>query len=172
MSLYLLNQDRTDVAADYRRTVEGSRGPAKVATGVAVRFGQEMLADFYTAFGERVFEAWRRPTAAEYHDVIRAVLAQLRLPAGLEDAMDAMHAMRLPSQDAGVALVGGDVGTPITSIDGVAFFGPVLNEIPRGDRTDEVFEGARLLAGFHSSTNSSEPARSLRSSTEGRTCDI
>ena len=150
MSLYLLNQDRTDVAADYRRTVEGSRGPAKVATGVAVRFGQEMLADFYTAFGERVFEAWRRPTAAEYHDVIRAVLAQLRLPAGLEDAMEAGDydtPMRL-SHDAGVALVGGDVGTPITSIDGVAFFGPVLNEIPRGDQAVEVFEGARLLAGF------------------------
>ncbi|GAA4410185.1 hypothetical protein GCM10023168_29630 [Fodinibacter luteus] len=51
MSLYLLNQNRTDVAADYRRSVEGSRGPAKVATGVAVTFGQQTLADFYTALG-------------------------------------------------------------------------------------------------------------------------
>ena len=150
MSLYLLNQDRTDVAAEYRRSVEWSRGPAKVATGVAVRFGHEVLADFYTAFGERVFDIWHRPTAAEYHEVIRAVLAQLRLPAGLEDAMDSDDydaPMRL-SHDAGVALVGGEVGTPITSIGGVAFFGPVLNGIPRGEQAVEVFEGARLLAGY------------------------
>ena len=51
MSLYLLNLDRTDLAAQYRRGVEGSRGPAKVATGVAVRFGPEVLADFYTPSG-------------------------------------------------------------------------------------------------------------------------
>ena len=150
MSLYLLNQDRTDVAADYRRSVEESRGPARVATGVAVRFGHEVLADFYTAFGQRVFDVWRRPTAAEYRKVIRAALAQLRLPAGLEDAMecdDYDAPMRL-SHDAGVALVGGEVGTPITSIDGVAFFGPVLNGIPRGEQAVEVFEGTRLLAGY------------------------
>ena len=150
MSLYLLNQDRTDVAAEYRRSVEGSRGPARVATGVEVRFGHEVLADFYTAFGERVFDVWRRPTAAEYHGVIRAALAQLRLPAGLEDAMESDDydaPMRL-SHDAGAALVGSEVGTPITSIGGVAFFGPVLNGIPRGEQAVEVFEGARLLAGY------------------------
>ena len=150
MSLYLLNQDRTDVAAEYRRSVEGSRGPARVATGVAVSFGPEVLADFYTAFGERVFDVWRRPAAAEYHGVIRAALAQLRLPAGLEDAMesDDYDAPLRLSHDAGVALVGGEVGTPITSIGGVAFFGPVLNAIPRGEQAVEVFEGARLLAGY------------------------
>lgn len=150
MSLYLLNQDRTDLAAEYRRSVEGSRGPARVATGVAIMFGPEVLADFYTAFGERVFDVWRRPTAAEYHEVIRAALAQLGLPAGLEDAMesDDHDAAMRRSHDAGVALVGSEVGTPITSIDGVAFFGPVLNGIPRGEQAVEVFEGARLLAGY------------------------
>ncbi len=150
MSLYFLNQDRTDVAAEYRRSVEGSRGPPKVATGVAVKFGQEVLADFYIAFRERVFDVWHRPTAAEYHEVIRVALAELRLPVGLEDAMESDDydaPMRL-SHDAGVALVGGEVGTPIASIGRVAFFGPVLNGIPRGEKALEVFEGARLLAGY------------------------
>jgi 2-hydroxychromene-2-carboxylate isomerase len=150
MSLYLLNAYRTDVAPDYRRSVQVSRGPAKVTTGVAMRFGQEVLDAFYTAFGEKVFDVWRRPSAAEYHEVIRAALAQVGLPADLEDAMDSDEyegPMRV-SHDAGVALVGSQTGTPIICIDGVAFFGPVLNAIPRGEDAARVFEGARLLAGY------------------------
>ena len=150
MSLYLLNQDRTDVAQEYRRNVEASRGPAKVATAVATRCGLEALADFYTAFGQRVFDVWRRPTAEEYHGAVRAALAEVGLPAELEGAMESEEsedAMRV-SHDAGMALVGGEVGTPITSINGVAFFGPVLNAIPRGEHAVQVFEGARLLAGY------------------------
>lgn len=151
LSLYLLNQDRTDIEPEYRSNIEASRGPAKVATAVVARRGIEALADFYTAFGKRVFDVWRRPTSAEYHEVIRAALAEVGLPAELEDAMeseahdDAMQA----SHDEGVALVGrGDVGTPITSFDGVAFFGPVLNAIPRGEHALQVFEGARSLAAY------------------------
>lgn len=150
MSLDLLNQDRTDLAQEYRRNVEASRGPAKVAAAVATPSGLEALADLYTAFGKRVFDVWRRPTSEEYHGVIRAALAEVRLPAELEDAMESEEsddAMRA-SHDAGVALVGGEVGTPITSINGVAFFGPVLNAVPRGDQAVQVFEGARLLAGY------------------------
>nr|WP_270889790.1 disulfide bond formation protein DsbA [Pedococcus sp. 5OH_020] len=150
MSLYLLNRDRTDVVQEDRRNVEASRGPAEVATAVATRCGPEALADFYTAFGHRVLDVWRRPAAAEYHEAIRAALAEVGLPADLEDAVepeendDAMRA----SHDAAVALVGGEVRTPITCIDGVAFFGPVLNAIPRGEHAVQVFEGAQLLAGY------------------------
>jgi hypothetical protein len=150
MSLYLLNAHRTDVAPEYRRHVEASRGPAKVATGVVVRFGQEVLESFYTTFGEKVFDVWRRPSTAEYHEVIRAALAEVGLPADLQGAMDSDDydgPMRV-SHNAGVALVGSEAGTPITSIDGVAFFGPVLNAIPRGADAARVFEGTRLLAGY------------------------
>lgn len=150
LSLYLLNQDRTDIAPEYRRNVEASRGPAKVATAVTTRCGPEALAAFYTAFGKRVFDVWRRPTTAEYHEVIAASLAEVGLPADLKDAMESEEydeAMRT-SHDGGVALVGSEVGTPITCIEGVAFFGPVLNAIPRGEHALQVFEGVRMLAGY------------------------
>lgn len=150
MSLYLVNEHRTDVAADYRRTVDASRGPAKVAAAVAARAGEARLDDFYTAFGARVFDVWRRPSADEYREVLRAALAETGLPADLVGAMDSTEAddALRASHDEGVALVGPDVGTPVTSIDGVAFFGPVLNGIPRGDAALRVFDGARLLAGY------------------------
>ena len=150
MSLYLLNEHRTDVAPDYRRSVEASRGPARVATAAATRFGEEVLADFYTAFGSLVFDVWRRPSAQEYHEVLRVALPRAGLPLDLEDAMesDEHDAAMRASHEAGVALVGSEVGTPVTSIEGVAFYGPVLNAIPRGADADDVFEGARLLAGY------------------------
>jgi hypothetical protein len=150
MSLYPVNQHRTDVAPDYRRTVDASRGPAKVAAAVAARAGESRLDDFYTAFGAQIFDVWRRPTADEYREVVRAALAETGLPAELLAAMESTDYDEVlrASHEAGVALVGHDVGTPVTSIDGVAFFGPVLNGIPHGDAALDVFEGARLLAGY------------------------
>ena len=150
LSLYVVNERRTDIAADYRRNVEDSRGPSRVAMALTERCGESALDGFYTAFGELVFDVWRRPTSAEYHLAVRQALASAGLPADLEAAMESTEhdeALRR-STDAGLAPVGGDVGTPTTHLDGVAFFGPVLNSIPRGEDAVRVFEGARLLAGY------------------------
>lgn len=150
MSLYLLNEHRTDVDPEYWRNVELSRGPARVATAAATRFGEEVLDRFYTAFGELVFDTWRRPSAQEYREMLLVSLPRAGLPADLADAMDTDEhdAAVRASHESGVALVGSEVGTPITVIDGSAFSGPVLNAIPRGDEALDVFEGARLLAGY------------------------
>ena len=150
MSLYLLNEHRTDVTPAGRRVFDSSRGPSRVATAAASAFGDEVLRDFYTAFGELVFDYWRRPSSEEYHEAIRVTLERTGLPADLEDAMESDEhdaALRL-SHDAGIAPVGGEVGTPITHIDGTAFYGPVLGAIPRGDAALRVFDGARLVAGY------------------------
>lgn len=150
MSLYLLNERRTDIDEGYRRSVVASRGPARVATAVATQFGDGALDGFYTEFGTLVFDVWRRPTAAEYRSVLETSLPRAGLPARLVDAMDTDEhdAAMQTSHEAGTSLVGSEVGTPITRIGGAAFSGPVLNAIPRGDDALRVFEGARLLFGY------------------------
>ena len=150
MSLYLLNEHRTDISPRYRQVVEATRGPSRVAVAAASRFGEAVLGDFYTAFGEAVFDHWRYVEGEELHAAIRQALARTRLPAELEDAMesDAYDEELRRSHEAGIAAVGPDLGTPTTHIDGVAFYGPVLNAIPRGDEAVRIFEGARLLAGY------------------------
>src|SRR5690348_15726633 len=88
MSLYLLNEHRTDVAPEYRRSVEASRGPSRVAAALVDRCGEEALGAFYAVFGSLVFDVWRRTTSEEYHVAVRAALGSLGLPADLEDAME------------------------------------------------------------------------------------
>lgn len=150
MSIYLLNETRTDVTPGYRFNVEATRGPSRVATAAAMRCGAEVLPSFYTAFGREIFDRWRFPSALELRQAVEIALVLTGLPAELALAADdpAIDEDLRRSHEAGTTPVGSDVGTPTTHIDGFAFFGPVLNSIPRGEHAVRVFEGLRLLAGF------------------------
>ena len=43
--------------------------------------------------------------------------------------------------------VGNEVGTPVISVDGVAFFGPVVTPAPKGEAAGRLWDGFRLIAG-------------------------
>jgi len=149
MSLRLLNENRV-VDPGYRWTVDLSLGPSRVATAAAAHFGEHVLPNSYTAFGDLIFDHWRHPKPSEYRDAVEVALDRVGLPSWLGSAAESAEyddALRR-SHEAGVEPVGGEAGTPIVHIDGVAFFGPVLNSIPRGEDAVRLFDGARLLAGF------------------------
>ena len=47
----------------------------------------------------------------------------------------------------GIAQVGEDVGTPVVSFNGTAFFGPVVTPAPRGEAAGLLWDGVLLVAG-------------------------
>ncbi len=54
----------------------------------------------------------------------------------------------IASHEAGIALVGSDVGTPIIAIEGTAFFGPVISPAPRGEEAGKLWDGVLLAASY------------------------
>ena len=143
MSLKLLNEGR-ELSPDYLERMERALGPVRVCAAAEESAGSGALRRLYFALGRR-----RHDDARELdREVIVEALAEAGLPESLADAADSdeFDEALLKSHRMGMDPVGYDVGTPVIHVDGTAFFGPVLTQIPRGDEALRIWDGTRLLA--------------------------
>jgi 2-hydroxychromene-2-carboxylate isomerase len=144
MSLSYLNEGR-DLPEDYREIMDEAWGPVRVVVAAAAAHGDEVLLPLYTALGTR-FHLQQRP---KDRATVEDALTEVGLPVALAQAMtSADHDEQLKkSHHAGMDQVGMDVGTPVISVDGVAFFGPVVSPAPRGEAAGHLWDGVLLVAG-------------------------
>ncbi|MFT3714851.1 MAG: DsbA family protein [Gordonia sp. (in: high G+C Gram-positive bacteria)] len=145
MSLAVLNEGK-DIPDAYREHLKDAMQPVRVLAAAQARHGDQVLAGLYTAMGTELHD--------NGNEDLPSMIATALEKAGLEPDLAAAatstefdEAIRT-SHHEGMDKVGDDVGTPTIHVNDVAFFGPVLSRIPRGDDAGTVWDGVVALAGY------------------------
>lgn len=145
MSLAILNEGR-DLPHEYVDLMKDAKRLVRLVNGVAQQLGEDWVKPLYDELGGRIHPGGRQ----DYDVIMREALEVLGLDLALLDLADSdrFDESLLTSHRAGMGLVGEDVGTPILSVDGVAFFGPVISPAPLGQEALDLWDGVVAVARY------------------------
>ena len=151
MSLAVLNEGR-DLPEDYAAMMDRAWAPVRVVIAAAKAHpgedgGNTTRKALYDALGRRIHNEGRG--TEDLASIITEALEEAGLPAELAQAADSdEHDTDLrASHERAISLVGDDVGTPVVSVNGVSFFGPVITPAPKGEAAGRLWDGCVLVAG-------------------------
>ena len=144
MSLTVLNENREELSDKYKALMSRAMGPVRVCAAAEATKGADILRPLYTEMGTRIHNEGR----GFEDDVLADAVAALGLPAELMEATSSTEyddAIRASHKD-GIDRVGMEVGTPVISVEGTSFFGPVVTPMPKGEDAGKLWDGVRLVA--------------------------
>ncbi|WP_053388208.1 DsbA family protein [Leucobacter japonicus] len=122
----------------------------RVAVAVGREHGAETVGKLYTEFGTAIHPGGRDDFDALLTDALAALGLDAAFAAAADDEQyddevrgNTAHALEI---------AGPDVGVPVISVNGVAFFGPVVTPAPQGEQALTLWDGivaAASVPGFY-----------------------
>ncbi|MBO1902909.1 DsbA family protein [Leucobacter weissii] len=148
IALEILNEGQD--AGPYAEIQRQGLRLARVVEATRRRHGEGAVGGLYTGFGTRIHPGGRD----DFDAIIAESLAELGLEAGLAETADDgdLDGQLRANTSHAIDIAGPDVGVPIISVDGVAFFGPVVTPAPTGELALQLWDGivaAASVPGFY-----------------------
>lgn len=144
-SLAYLNRDK-ELPEDYKARLIRSWHATRVIAAAQNAKGANITLPLYTAISSRIHLKKMDVGVALFEEA----LAEVGLDTAIAQAMndESFNSAIIESHERGIALVGNDVGTPIISVSGAAFFGPVISPAPKGEEAGKLWDGVVGVAGY------------------------
>lgn len=144
-SLAHLNRDK-DLSEEYKKGLIRSWRSTRVIAAAQKSVGTEITLPLYTAISSRI-HLEKKPVQQQ---LFEEALSEVGLDVSLASAMndESFNDAIIESHERGIKLVGNDVGTPIISVEGAAFFGPVISPAPKGEEAGKLWDGVVGVASY------------------------
>jgi hypothetical protein len=143
MSLAILNEGR-QLPPPEQAHMRDSRQVGRLMVAIRDELGVRGMTAAYFSFGKKYFDRSVTVDAQLIGHVVSAVGARHSTADALVNSdLDAVVAQ---SHQAGQRALGEKTGSPILSIDGHAFFGPVLTSVPPPRSARALFDAVAVLA--------------------------
>ncbi|MCU1542916.1 MAG: disulfide bond formation protein DsbA [Microbacteriaceae bacterium] len=146
MSLAVLNEHNEGLSDRHREFLPRALRYTRLVAAVAELHGAGVVKPLYDALGSRIHPGG----STDVDEVVAGALAEVGLPAELAayaDSDEFDEQMRA-SHFEGISRVGQDVGTPVISVNGAAFFGPVISPAPKGEQAAALWDGVVAVAAY------------------------